>query len=229
MMLARVIGLSALQPLRLTDRMEYAPAPVVALEDALVIAYRARPDYQSALANLHAAELQKRAAEAERIPGLVVSGDYGFIGPSARDFEATWTATALLNIPIFEGGRIRAEILQAEAQLRDRRAEAENIRGAIEQDVAAALLDIATARKQVETARLNVDLANQTLEQARDRFAAGLTNNIEVIQAQQALAGANEQSIDSVYAHNVAKTMLARSTGDAEGAVLRFLTGAKQE
>ena len=229
MMLARVIGLSALQPLRLTDRMEYAPAPVVALEDALVIAYRARPDYQSALANLHSAELQKRAAEAERIPGLVVSGDYGFIGPSARDFEATWTATALLNIPIFEGGRIRAEILQAEAQLRDRRAEAENIRGAIEQDVAAALLDIATARKQVETARLNVDLANQTLEQARDRFAAGLTNNIEVIQAQQAVAAANEQSIASVYAHNVAKTMLARSTGDAEGAVLRFLTGAKQE
>jgi outer membrane protein TolC len=224
MLLARIIGLSALQPLRLTDRVDYTVAPDVSSADAIAIALRERPDYQSALASIHAAELQERAARAERIPGLAVNADYGYIGPSGRDYEATWTATAILNVPVFDGGRIRADVLQAKEQLRDKRAMAENLRGAIEEDVATALLDITTARKKVEAARLGVDLANETLEQARDRFKAGLTNNIEIVQAQQTLAAANEELIDSLYAHNVAKVMLARATGDAEGAVLRFLT-----
>src|SRR5208283_290829 len=79
------------------------------------------------------------------------------------------------------------------------------------------------AAQQVEVARLGLELAQQALAQSQDRFAAGVTNNVEVIQAQQQLASANDRLIASLYAHNIGKVLLARAIGNAEQAVQQYL------
>jgi len=87
------------------------------------------------------------------------------------------------------------------------------------------ILDLKAAAQQVEVARTGLDLAQQVVAQSQDRFAAGVTNNVEVIQAQQQLASANDQFIASLYAHNIAKVLLARSIGNAEQMVKQYMSG----
>jgi outer membrane protein TolC len=132
---------------------------------------------------------------------------------------------ATLNIPIFAGGKTHADVLEAEAMLRQTRQQLENLRGQIDYEVRSARLDLTAAADQVEVARSSVELATETLEQARDRFAAGVTDNLEVVQAQEALASANESYISSLYAHNVAKISLAKAIGFAEEGVRQYLQG----
>src|SRR4029077_17729173 len=99
----------------------------------------------------------------------------------------------------------------------------ENLRGQIDYEVRTALLDLASAAEQVEVARSSVDLADQTLAQAQDRFTAGVTDNLEVVQAQESVAAANESYISSLYSHNLAKVALARAMGFAEQGVKLYL------
>ncbi len=99
----------------------------------------------------------------------------------------------------------------------------EDLRGRIDYEVRNALLDLQSAETQVAVARENADLANQTLIQARDRFSAGVTDTIEVVQAQQLLAAANENYIGALGAHNAAKIALATAVGVAEDGVPRYL------
>jgi len=128
-----------------------------------------------------------------------------------------------LQIPIFAGGRSRADVLQAEAALRQSRQQLENLRTQIDYEIRSALLDLNAASDQVRVAKSSLDLANQTLEQARDRFTAGVADNLEVVQAQETVAAANENYIASLYAHNVAKVSLARAIGFAEQGVRLYL------
>jgi outer membrane protein TolC len=107
--------------------------------------------------------------------------------------------------------------------LRQSRQQLENLRGQIDYEVRSALLDLASAAEQVEVARSTVDLASQTLTQARDRFSAGVTDNLEVVQAQESLAAANETYISSLYTHNLAKVALARAIGFTEQGVRLYL------
>ncbi|MBV9342544.1 MAG: TolC family protein, partial [Acidobacteria bacterium] len=130
---------------------------------------------------------------------------------------------ATLAIPVFAGGRARADQLQADSTLRQTRQQLDNLRGQIDYEVRAALLDLNAAAEEVEVSRRNLDLANQTLEQARDRFTAGVADNLEVVEAQEAVASANENFIAGVYAHNVAKVSLARAVGFAEEGVKQYL------
>ena len=118
---------------------------------------------------------------------------------------------------------MHADVLQAEATLRRSLQQLENLRGQIDYEVRTALLDLSAAADQVEVARQSVGLADQTLSQARDRFAAGVADNLEVVQAQESVAQANENYISSLYAHNLAKVELARALGFAEQAVKQYL------
>jgi outer membrane protein TolC len=120
---------------------------------------------------------------------------------------------------------VHGDVLQAEAALRQNRELLDNLRGQIDQDVRNAFLDMQSAADQVEVARSSVDLANQTLIQARDRFSAGVTDNIEVVQAQQSVASANESLISSLYSYNVSKVELGRAIGNAETGVQEYLKG----
>jgi outer membrane protein TolC len=221
--LLRVIGLPVHQQIKLVSRVPYKPLPRVSEEEALQRALVTRPDFLAADQQVKAAELQKRAAEAERIPTLGVSGDYGVIGTHPSNVFPTWSVNAGLRIPIFQGGRIESEIRQADAVLQQRKAQRDDLKGRIEQDVADAILDVAAAAEQVEVAQSTLDYAQQTLNQSQDRFSAGVTNNIEVIQAQEALATANQQYINSLYSHNIAKVLLARAVGAAEQTLRQVL------
>ena len=221
--LLRVLGLPVHQQLKLVSRVPYRPLPSVSEEQAVQRALAARPDYLAADQQVKAAELQKRAAEAERLPSLGISGDYGALGTHPDNAFSTWTVNAGVRIPIFQGGKIEADIHQAEAVLAQRKAQRDDLKGRIEQDVADAILDVTAAGEQVEVARATLDYAQQTLTQSQDRFSAGVTNNIEVIQAQEALATANQQYIGSLYSHNIAKVLLARAVGAAEQTLRQVL------
>jgi outer membrane protein TolC len=120
-----------------------------------------------------------------------------------------------VNVPVFTSGRIKGDITQAEAALRQRKAEAENLRGQIDYDVRTAFLNLQAAQQQITVAKENVDLANENLSRSQERFAAGVTDSVEVVQAQQALASANDQYISSLYSHNLSKLQLARALGVA--------------
>jgi outer membrane protein TolC len=169
------------------------------------------------------AEQFRRAATAEHLPTLEFSGNYGAAGVNIGHSHGVFLAGGTLEIPIFAGGRSRADALEAEATLRQSRQQLENLRAQIDYDVRTALLDLTAASDQVQVAKSSLDLANQTLVQARDRFTAGVTDNLEVIEAQDALALANENYISSLYAHNVAKVSLARAIGFAEQGVRQYL------
>ena len=223
--LARLIGLPVGQQFQLTNNIPLTPAAPLTLDQALERAYRDRPDYQSAKAQLRAAEQSKRAANAEALPSLQFNGDYGVLGRRPTDSHGTYTATAGLKIPIFQGGRVRGDIMQADALMKRRQNEVDDLRGRIEFEIRSAFLDLQSAADQVKVAQSSTQLAQETLTQAQDRFRAGVTNNIEVVQAQEAIATTNENFINSTFIYNVAKLSLARALGVAERAVTDFLGG----
>jgi outer membrane protein TolC len=225
--LGRVIGLPNGQEFQLTDALPYAPLAVMSLEQALQQAYSMRADYLSAQAQVRAAELARQAAAAENYPTLSVNTDFGDIGsPNFGSSHETFTFTTSLNIPVFQGTQVRADKLQADSALRERLAEFENLRGNIDDQVRTAFLNLKSSSDLVAVARSNIDLANQTLAQAQDRFSAGVADNLEVVQAQESVASANQSYIASVYSHNLAKISLAQAMGIAEQAALQYL-GAK--
>ena len=221
--LARLIGLPPGQEFNLTTSVPYEPFATLTLEEDLQRAYASRPDYLAAAQQLRSAEEFRRAATAEHYPSLDLAGDYGAAGIRPGSSHGVFEVGATLSIPIFAGGKTHADVLQAEASLRQSRQQLENLRGQIDYEVRSARLDLNAAAEQVEVARSSVDLANQTLDQARDRFAAGVTDNLEVVQAQEALAFANDSYIASLYAHNLAKISLARAVGFAEEGVRQYL------
>jgi outer membrane protein TolC len=221
--LGRVIGLPLGQEFALTEQMPYQPLTALGLEESLRRAYISRSDYLAAVQQVRAAEHFRSAATAEHYPTLDLSGNFGDLGVTPGNSHSVFQASATLNIPIFAGGKTHGEVLQAEATLRQSRQQLDNLRGQIDYEVRKALLDLASAAEQVEVARSSVDLANQTLGQARDRFSAGVADNLEVVQAQEAVASANENYISSLYAHNVAKVALARAIGFAEEGVREYL------
>lgn len=223
--LARAIGLPPGQEVTLVDKIPYAPLPPVSLETALKDAYDNRADYLAARDRLAAAEAAARAARSERLPTVTVDADYGTLGQEASTARATYTLGATVHVPIFEGGRLQGRRVSTEAEVRQRRAELEDFRGRIDLDVRTALLDVRAAAQQLEAAQTAVSLATQELEQARDRFAAGVASNIEVTQAQESVATASETYIASLYNHNLAKATLARAVGIAESAIMSYLGG----
>lgn len=222
--LARAIGLPLGQVFRLADAVPYSPLPPdINLEHAIEFAYKTRSDFQAADALVRAAELSLSGARAGRLPSAAVNADYGANGLALDQLHGSFTVGAGVNIPVFQGGRIRANVEESSALLRQRRAEREDLRGRIDADVRNAFIDLRSASRQVEVARSNLELARQQVVQSQDRFAAGVTNNVEVVQAQDALATADENFIAALYAYNAAKASLARARGDAEESVLQFL------
>jgi outer membrane protein TolC len=221
--LARTIGLPEAQPFNIADVLPFAPLDA-GLEDVLKQAYDRRPDFLAAQANVRAAQYAIEAARGERWPSVVLQADYGDIGATLfTNAHGTFTVLGGVKVPIYAGGHTRTDIDQAETVLRDKKNAVEDLRGRIEFEVRTALLDLKSAADQVTVARANVDLANETVAEARDRFTAGVTDNIEVIQAQQLLADANENYISSLNLHNQAKISLATALGMAEVTVPQYL------
>ncbi|PYX34074.1 MAG: TolC family protein [Acidobacteria bacterium] len=223
--LARVIGLAPAQEFELADKTPYQPFPIPDLESSLQRAYSLRSDYKAARERLFAAQLEHSAAVAGYFPTVGIEADYGEIGATPGSLLPTFHFAGTLNIPIFQGGRVHSDVLKADASLRQAQAEMADLRGQIDQDVRAALLDLQSSAEQVEVAQSSAQLADDALTQSRDRFFAGVTDNLEVVQAQEATATAHEQLISSLYLHNLAKVSFARAIGRAEEGVLEYLKG----
>jgi outer membrane protein TolC len=221
--LARLIGLPPNDHFDTADDIPYAASPAVTEDDAVAEALQRRPDIQAADAQIRAAERARVAARAERIPSLAMNADYGVIGTNPSQSHGTFSVSGTLRIPIWQGGRADGDIEQASAALEQRRAELADVRSRAESDVRNAYLDIASAASQVELARRNLEVTRQTLDLTRQRFEAGVTDVVDVSQAQAAVAAAELDYINGVFAHNVAKLSLARAAGDASDNLGRFL------
>lgn len=222
--LARVIGLPVGQEFTLSAQLPVAvPLPDIMLSEALDNAYRDRPDYLAAQERVRAAELVLEAAKGARLPAVSLNADYGAIGLQVSSALPTFNVTAAVSVPIFDGGRIAGHTVRAEAEMKQRRAEAEDKRAEVYYDVRTAFLDLEATSEELQTATRSRELAAQQLTQSRDRFAAGVASNLEVIQAQEAVSLAEEQYISALYGFNIAKALLARSVGGGPDAVERFL------
>jgi outer membrane protein TolC len=221
--LGRVIGLPSGQDFNIAESVPFSPLTSVTQEDALRTALEQRADYQSYKARVRAAEESVNAARGQRYPTGAITGDYGDVGTSLANSHGTFTFVASARFNIFDSGRISADVIQAKAALKQRQDELADLGGQIDEQVRAAFLDIRTASDQVAVARSNLDLANQTLAQARDRFSAGVTDNIEVVQAQESVAAANDSLIAALYSHNLAKVALARALGGADQGLQRLM------
>jgi outer membrane protein TolC len=225
--LARIIGLPNGQQFRVTDSVPYAALDSVTQEQALQQAYSTRPDYLSVKEQVRAAELTRQAVSAENYPTLSTDTNYGDIGsPNFGTSHGTLGFAVTLNVPIFQGSRVRADKLQADAALQQRRAELADREGEIDQQVRTAFLNLKSSSELVSVAQSNIDLAGQTLAQAQDRFRAGVADNLEVVQAQESVASATQSYITSLNAFNLAKISLAQAIGIAEKSALQYL-GAK--
>ncbi len=221
--LARLTGLPPNEQYDISDEVPFAAAPAISLEDAVKQALDQRADLKAAEAQVRAAERALTAARDERYPTLSVSADYGEIGTNPGQAHATFTAVATLTVPIWRGGRAAGDIEEADAALQQRRAELEDQKSQIESEVRNAYLDLQAASSQVQVAQQNLEVTRQTLAQERQRLEAGVSNDVVVTQAQESVASAELDYINSVFAHNVAKLSLARGIGNAPQSLRQFL------
>jgi outer membrane protein TolC len=223
--LQQVIGLAGAQDIELTDTAPYSPLANLTPEQLNERARASRADYQSLKVQLEAAQLSREAALAGRYPVLAVNGNYGYDGVNAAQSRGTFQFQGEVKVNVFDGGRVRADVLQADSAIQQRKDEMADLERHMDTDIRSALLDLQSAADQVAVAESNLELATETLTQARDRFAAGVTDNIEVVQAQDSLAGAEDNLIASRYAHNLAKVALARAIGMTETNLKQFIGG----
>jgi len=223
LLLARVIGLPAEQDFELADNAPYSPLTAMTPAQLLDRARQSRADYRALQAQLESAKITREAASAQRYPTLTAGGNYGFNGVNQAQLHQTFAFAGSVKVNVFDGGRIRSDVAQADAVIEQRKNEIADLERRMDVDIRTALLDLQSAADQVAVAESNLDLANQTLTQARDRFTAGVTDNIEVVQAQDALAGAQDNLISSRYAHNLAKVALARAVGMTETNLKQFM------
>jgi len=219
---ARVIGLAPGQDFEFTDKSPYQPFEGITVDEALKRAYASRSDYQAAMTDMRAAEFSRKAAVAGYFPSLSFNADYGTGGSHPSTATQVFDVRGTLSIPIFQGGSVHGEILQAESRLEQSRERLDNLRAQIDSDVRTALLNLQSSADQVNVARSNIDLAEETLAESRDRFTAGVSDTVEVVQSQEIVASAHEQFISSLYGYNFAKISLARALGVAEDGVKQY-------
>ena len=223
--LARIAGLPIEQKFELTDRLTDRQHPAIALESATEEALRSRADLASAEASIKAAESAVRAEKAQRLPVVSVSADYGGAGINPGNYNQVYSVAGNISVPIYTGGRIRADISLARSELARRQAEYADLKGRIGYDVRVAWLDVSASASSVKVAESNRMLAEKALGESRDRYTNGVTNYLEVVQAQEVVAEANENRIQSLYSFNVAMVFLARAMGNADTRLQQLLEG----
>ena len=181
-----------------------------------------RFDLESARISVSAAELDVKSAAAQRLPPVSVDASYGTGGINPGNYNQVYSLSAAVSVPLFTGGRIRSDVREAEARLAQRRAEFHDLEGRVAYDARVARLDVQASEAAVSVALGNQALAERAYEQARDRYANGVSNDLEVVQAREAVVTANENYIASLFSFNVAKVSLARALGAAEARLATF-------
>ena len=214
--LSRLLNLDPRQQIELGDSLSFFETPQPDVEVSIEEGLSARHEWQSLQEQIRAAENQKKAASAERLPSIRFNGNWAQLGTDPSGVIPTYNYAGTLSFPLFTGGRIRAETVRADLDIQKLRQQQADLRNQIALDVKTALINLDSARSQVRVANLGVQLSKEEVDQARDRFNAGVANNIEVIQAQDSLARANDNQIAALYRFNQARADLARSIGQME-------------
>jgi outer membrane protein TolC len=214
--LSRLLNLDPRQQLELADSLSFFDTPQPEVEASIEAALADRQEWKALASQIQAAQNQKKAAQYERLPSLRFDGDFLYFGTSGNTTLPTYTYEASVNLPLFTGGRIHAEIVRADLEIRRLEEQQADLRNQIALDVKTALLNLESARNEVQVANLGVQLSKEEVDQARDRFKAGVANNIEVIQAQDSLSRANDNQIAALYRFNQARADLARAVGQME-------------
>lgn len=221
---SRLIGLPLGQAFLTAEDFPFVPLGPLTQDEALQRAQTGRADVEAAGASVRAAQNNVKAAHAEHLPTVNVNADFGAAGTTpSRHSTGVYTVYGTLTIPIYEGGRIRGDVEQANAALKQRQAELADAHAQVDQDVRQAFINLNAAADQVTVAQSNVSLSHETLTQSRDRFAAGVTDTVEVVQAEQAVVLADDDLISAIYEHNLAKVSLARAMGNAEQTLPQLL------
>lgn len=223
--LARTIGLPLEQQFELSDQAPYAALDNIDPDKAIEQALANRKDLKAMEEQVAAADNARRAATDERLPTVSFQGDYGDIGINPSHSHGTGDAVGSLDVPLFEEARLRGDARQAQSQLEQMRARLSDLRGQISADVRDSILDIQAAAQLVDVAKSNVDLAAEALSESQQRYKAGVSDNLAVSQAQQSAAQANQQYVDSLYRHNIAKLSLARALGVAQTSYKDYVGG----
>jgi outer membrane protein TolC len=221
--LNRLIGLPADQEITLTDTVPFAELTELPLNDAKNIAYQRRKDLLALEAELEVAQRARKAVKYERLPSLAVNGYYGVLGETQGSYHGVFSAQGVLKIPLFEEGRFRGESEIAAAQDAGLRRQIDSLRVSIDAQIRASMLDVDSSAELVKVARSNVDLATEALADARERFAAGVDDNLPVVHAQATLEDAQSRLIATEFQFNRAKLTLARNTGVVETQYKHYL------
>jgi outer membrane protein TolC len=213
------------QEIQLTDSMPQQGLPAASLETSLQTAMANRADSKRAEALVQSARQSVDSAKAENLPKIDLNADYGDLGPTPANSHGTFTVKGALTIPVFNFNHSKSDQDAAKARLQQRQLEYDDLKGRIEMDVRSSFLDLRSSEDQVKVAQSSLDLAHKELDQAQDRFESGVADNLEVIQAQETVALADETLISSLYSLNVAKAGLARAMGVAEQSIKTYLGG----
>jgi outer membrane protein TolC len=214
--LSRLLNLDPRQGIELGDSLSFFETPQPEVETSIEQALAARYEWKSLQEQIRAAENEKKAASASRLPSLNYSGNWAELGTFPYGVIPTYSYAGTVSVPLFTGGRIRAQTVRADLEIQRLQQQQMDLRNAIGQDVKTALINLDSARSEVRVANLGVQLSKEEVDQARDRFNAGVADNIEVIQAQDSLARANDNQIAALYRFNQARADLARSIGQME-------------
>jgi len=225
MQLARLIGLPVNQVLTLSEDLPARVAEAVPVEEAVKLAMDHRSDLKAAGLQLKAAQESHKASRAERLPSVGINADYGLEGINPNKGVSVFQAAASINIPIFQSGRVKADTEQSDAAVSQRQAEYDDQKGVVELDVREAYVDLQVATQQITMAAENRRVAAETLTQSIDRFTAGVTTSVEVVQSQETVASAERDYINSLFSLNLARVSLARATGQAEQFIPNMLKG----
>jgi outer membrane protein TolC len=221
--LGRIIGLPSGQEFSLAEDFAFSPLADLTQEEGLTRARAGRADIMAAQAGVRAGKAALKAARSQYLPSVSVEADYGAIGINPAQSHGTFGVTGSVNFPIWRTQKIKADIEQAQSVLAQRTAEYEDLLGRVDFEVRREFIDLAAAADQVDLAQKNAGLAADTLRQAQDRFKAGVSDTVEVVQAQQTVEQADNDLISATYEHNLAKAALARALGQAEKTVPQLL------
>jgi outer membrane protein len=214
--LSRLLNLDPRQAIELGDSLSFFDTPQPEIEPSIELALAERQEWKALESQIRAAGYQKKASQDSRLPSLRFDGNFAYVGTSSNTTLPTYAYQASVNMPLFTSGRIHAEIVRANLEIKKLGELKDDLRNQIALEVKTALLNLQSARNEVQVANLGVQLSKEEVDQARDRFKAGVANNIEVIQAQDSLSRANDNQIVALYRFNQARADLARSMGQME-------------
>jgi outer membrane protein TolC len=221
--LARVLGLPAGQKLALSDAAPLAGVTGMDLEAAKALAYTRRKDLLTLEEQIQLTVRELRAVRYQRLPTLAFNGFYGVIGVTNGSYHGDFNAVGTISVPLFREAGQRGEQQFVESQLTSLRQREADLRVAIDSQIRSSMLDVQAASELVKVAQSSVELSRQALSDAQDRFAAGVDDNLPVVDAEASLAAAQAQLVQAAYQYNVAKLQLARNTGVIETRYREYL------